>query len=183
MHFFKLVRSKYFRKKQIYLGEQVKKMKSDKKLGFKNFVNYLNTWLFNEDAIFNPGFYKFYDFIVWKFRHQHELFGAHKLGSKEYAAGGYMPLSRICSILKQFKHKYLEEHEEHVYNNNLNRRRSTTVQRENILSNLMDAFNNKPYFEQLESVVETAFKIGNIEKLVSKSDSLITEKTVNYNKK
>jgi len=88
-----------------------------------------------------------------------------------------MPLSRICRILKEFKHKYLQEHEGRVHNNNLNKRRSTTVQREILLSDLIDAFYNKPYFEQLESVVETASEIGNIGKLVSKSDSLITEKT------
>ena len=61
-----------------------------------------------------------------------------------------MTLNRICRILKQFKHKYLEQQEENVHNNNLNRR--TIIQRENILINLINAFNNKPYFEQLYSL-------------------------------
>jgi len=86
-----------------------------------------------------------------------------------------MPLSRICRVLKKFKHHYLAEHEERVQNNNLHRRRSTTVQRENILSGILDDFTNLPYYEQLETVVKTASEIGNIGKLISKSDSLMKE--------
>ena len=144
-----------------------------------NFVNYLNNWFFNEDATFNPGFFKYYDNIVFNgnFVTSTNCLERINLALKDTAAGGNMPLSRICRVLKTFKHKYLGEHEDRVHNNNLHKRRSTTVQRENILGGLLDKFNDLPYHEQLESVVKTAIEIGNIGKLVSQSDSLINEKS------
>mgnify|MGYP006944963416 CR=1 FL=1 len=45
--------------------------------------------------------------------------------------------------------------EERIYNNNLHRRRSTTVQRENMLSGILDKFTNLPYYEQLETFFDS----------------------------
>ena len=97
------------------------------------------------------------------------------LALKDTAAGGHMPLSRICRVLKKFKHSYLLEHEERVHNNNLHKRRSTTQQREDMLGDILEKFHNLPYFEQLESVPKYAAEIGNIGKMISKSDNLISD--------
>ena len=136
----------------------------------------MDTWFFNENATFNPGFFQYFNSIIFtgNFVTSTNCLKRINLALKDTAAGGHMPLSRICRVLKKFKHSYLLDHEERVHNNNLHKRRSTTIQREDMLCDILEKFHNLPYFEQLESVPNFAAKNGNIGKMISKSDTLIT---------
>ena len=59
----------------------------------------------------------------------------------------------------------MAKHEEAMVNNNMNRRRSNVVQRENALGDIMENFHSLSPEEQKESVIETAFEIGNLGKM------------------
>ena len=54
----------------------------------------------------------------------------------------------------------------------MHRRKSSTLQREEALGNNLGEFYNLPNFAQMENVIETAKKIGSIDKVVAKANSL-----------
>ena len=59
----------------------------------------------------------------------------------------------------------MAKHEEAMVNNNMNRRKSQVIERENALGDILDTFHNLTPQEQKESVIETAFEIGNLGKM------------------
>ena len=67
---------------------------------------------------------------------------------------------------------FLSKHEEAMVNNNMNRRRSKVIERENALSEIMENFHNLSSEEQEESVIITAFNIGNLGKMKIAEKSL-----------
>ena len=57
---------------------------------------------------------------------------------------------------------FMAKHEEAMVNNNMNRRKSKVIERETALGDLLENYNNLSYEEQIESVIETAYEIGNL---------------------
>ena len=76
-----------------------------------------------------------------------------------------LPLKSAFRVIRDFHEDFLEKHEEALVNNNMNRRRSKVIERENALGEILDRFNDLTTDEQIESVIETAFEIGSLGKM------------------
>ena len=98
---------------------------------------------------------------------------------KDAAAGGHLPLSRVCRVLVSWKHNYLKEYEERVKNDNMHRRKSTTIARETALNEILDNYYKMTYPTQIEELVSTCLKIGSINKMISKTNNFISAQTEN----
>ena len=89
-----------------------------------------------------------------------------------------MPLSRVCRTLKIWKHGFLQEHEERVADDNMHRRKSVTIAREEALGEILGEFYELDPFSQIDSVIDTCKKIGNIGKMLSKTKEFAQAETV-----
>jgi len=126
--------------------------------------------------MFNPGYYQYFDSIL----DGNTVTSTNCLERinrtlKDAAAGGYLPLGRVCRVLQTWKHHYMREHEERVVGDNLHRRRSTTVAREVMLTEILTKFYELDCFSQFEQVIPTCLKIGSINKIISNTDALLKE--------
>ena len=76
----------------------------DKQVGFTNFLKYLNETYFDENARFNPGYYAYYDAILLNGDYATSNNSLKRINRclKEVAAGGYLPLSRVCRVLQRW---------------------------------------------------------------------------------
>ena len=84
---------------------------------------------------------------------------------KKKSGSGPLPFGRALRVVKEFKCDFLVKLEEAVTNDNLNRRRSSTVTREQKIKMMLDEYAKKYLNGQLESAVELAFQIGSLEKI------------------
>ena len=141
-----------------WLADQTERLAKSKKNGYKKFLKYLGDYYFNDSASFNPGYYQYFDSILnGNMVTSTNCLERINRNLKDAAAGGFLPLGRVCRVLQTWKHHYMSEHEDRVIGDNLHRRRSTTVSREIILTKIF------------------RLKIGSINKIISNTDSLLTE--------
>ena len=84
---------------------------------------------------------------------------------KAASGSGPLPTKSAFRVIRQFKTEFNQKHEEAMVNNNMNRRRSAVVMRENALGEILDQYNFLSTEEQLESVIETAYEIGSLGKM------------------
>ena len=142
---------------QLFLAGAKNFVPDSKKPGYRIWLNYLDQFFFNENAPFSPRFFKYYDSIIFNGNYNTTTNSLERINRalKDMAAGGNMPFSRLCRTLQKFKSKY------------------KTLQREEILGNLLENFHNKPEFEQLEDFIETTKEIGSISKMIEKTNALV----------
>ena len=67
---------------------------------------------------------------------------------------------------------YIQLHEEQIVNDRMNKRKKTTLARENQLSKNLNSFYDLPYDLQQNLTVKTAFEIGNISTVIRLSNSV-----------
>ena len=84
----------------------------------------------------------------------------------------------FCRKLKTWKHAFLEEYEERVGNDNMHRRKSITIVREEALVEILGEFYDLDPFSQIDQVIDTCQKIGNISKMLSKAKDFAQAETV-----
>ena len=84
---------------------------------------------------------------------------------KKKSGAGPLPFGRSLRVVKEFKCDFLLQLENAISNGNMNRRRSTTVNREQIIQQLLDEYNQKSLKDQLDSCVQLAFEIGSTGKV------------------
>ena len=85
---------------------------------------------------------------------------------------GFLSFSKSCRVLRDFKTNYLLLHEDRVSNDNLNRRKKSTLIREQQLETILEDFSSLNPEQQLNSVIKFSYKIGTIEKFVDLSQNL-----------
>ena len=90
-------------KVQGYLADKKADVQNQKKIGYQKFLDYLDTWFLNENATFNPGFFQYFNSIIFSvnFVTSTNCLERINLALKDTADGGHMPLSRICRVLKK----------------------------------------------------------------------------------
>ena len=93
-----------------------------------------------------------------------------------------MPLGRVCRVLVKFKEGYLTDYEDRVVCNNLIRRKSHVLLREETLGDILGKFYQEPKFSQIENVIQTALKIGSIEQLIKKTNSMVSSEIITLEK-
>jgi isoleucyl-tRNA synthetase len=83
---------------------------------------------------------------------------------KEYTSGIKLPLRKVYVKLRDFKAAYLGKFKYRVKRNNLHQRRKKTVDRRENLEAIYEIYKNLPLELQLSVVIETAYKIGTLNK-------------------
>ena len=91
---------------------------------------------------------------------------------KERTGQGFLSFNKVCSVIKDFKVHYIQLHEEQIVNDRMNKRKKTTLARENQLSKNLNSFYDLPYDLQQNLTVKTAFEIGNISTVIRLSNSV-----------
>ena len=150
------------------------------KTGYLNFVNYLVKFYFSESSPFNPGNFNYYNSIISEGYMTSSTNCLESLNRrlKEKSGQGFLSFNKACSVIKEFKVHYIQAHEENIVNDRLNKRKKTTIDRENHLSKILNTFYDLDYDTQKESTVTTAFEIGNISSLIRASNSVFNS-TIN----
>ena len=99
-----------------YLAAAVNFLPDGKKPGYLKFIGYLDQWFFNDDATFNPGYYQYFDAIVFTGNYKVSTNCLERVNKtvKDMAAGGNLPLSRACRVLIEVKQRYLSDKFERV---------------------------------------------------------------------
>ena len=75
---------------------------------------------------------------------------------------GHISWRKSLKIIHDFKAKYLTQSEHHLVNNNLNRRKSTTIIRQNEMKDIITRFSNLFPDQQALQAVDISFRIGSI---------------------
>ena len=91
---------------------------------------------------------------------------------KAGCVGGTIDFESALGIIRDFKSDYLSKYEHHVVNGNLNRRKAKTLKRQAELRDIIDHFYELSRPEQLDEVVQTAYKLFVLTAYRSCSDSL-----------
>ena len=81
-----------------------------------------------------------------------------------------MPFARICKVIKKFKENALNNHANYTLNDNIRKQKSIVLQREEKLHEIPNDFHNLDYEVQINSVINFAFKIGNMKNILSISN-------------
>ena len=91
---------------------------------------------------------------------------------KNLSGTGFLPFARICKVIKKFKENALKNHANYTLNDNIRKRKSIVLQREEKLHEILNDFHNLEYEVQINSVIDFAFKIGNMKNILSISNSV-----------
>ena len=73
-------------------------------------------------------------------------------------------IQRACQILNEYKIDYLIEKEEKIGENNLNRRRRQTIQREHQILAIIGEFNGLNGNYSKQEIIDLSFKLGSLGK-------------------
>ena len=140
-------------------------------LKFKTFFNYLNKFYFNENSPFSPGFYRYYDLITktGNFSCSTNALESINRRLKTVSGSGHLTYSKSFRVIRDFKINYLLLHEDRVRNNNLNRKKKSTLSREAKLENILEDYSLLSFDEQIINFVSTASQIGTMDKFISLS--------------
>ena len=141
---------------------------------FRKFLKYLNKFYFSDNAPFSPGFYPYFDLITetGNFSTSTNALESINRQLKRASGSGFLSFSKSCRVLRDFKTNYLLLHEDRVSNDNLNRRKKSTLIREQQLETILEDFSSLNPEQQLNSVIKFSYKIGTIEKFVDLSQNL-----------
>ena len=132
-----------------------------------NFINnYLIKYYFSDSAQFNFTFFNYY----LNTDSGNYNFSTNSLESinrrlKEHCGAGQLPLRKVYVKLRDFKAIYLGKFKYRVKRNNLNQRRAKTVKRREKLEEIYVIYKNLSQENQLGVSIETAYKIGNLDKM------------------
>ena len=135
---------------------------------------------FSESSPFNPGNFNYYNSIISEGYMTSSTNCLESLNRrlKEKSGQGFLSFNKACSVIKEFKVHYIQAHEKNIVNDRFNKRKKTTIDRENHLSKILNTFYDLDYDTQKESTVTTAFEIGNISSLIRASNSVFNS-TIN----
>ena len=130
------------------------------------YLKYIEKNYFSEDGRFGFKNFDYYTDIVKNktFNTSTNAIETINLKLKKKSGSGPLPFKRSLRVLKEFKMDNLLLLENAVTNNNYNRRRSTTVSREENISQLLQDYSEKSLKDQLDSVVQLSFEIGSLDK-------------------
>ena len=93
-----------------WLADQTERLAKSKKNGYKKFLKYLGDYYFNDSASFNPGYYQYFDSILnGNMVTSTNCLERINRNLKDAAAGGFLPLGRVCRVLQTWKHHYMCE--------------------------------------------------------------------------
>ena len=87
------------------------------------------------------------------------------LNLKKMAGQGYLPQEKAFMKIRDLKHHYIKQHEDRAVNNNLNRRKSCVIDREEKLHAILTNYYDLSTAQQMETVIDTAFEIGSLRKV------------------
>ena len=157
-----------------YLKDQIKLLNNDKGQKFSEFYSYLNKFYFSENSPFNPGNYDFYNSIIFQGNMTTSTNCLESLNRvlKELSGTGFLRFSKICKVLKTFKENALKNHANYTLNDNVRKRKSIVLDREEKLQEILYEFHELDYDIQLESVIDYAYTIGNIKNNLAASKSI-----------
>ena len=131
------------------------------KIGYLVFVNYLVTFYFSSNSPFNPGNFNYYNAIISKGYMKTSTNCLESLNRrlKERTGQGFLSFNKVCSVIKDFKVHYIQLHEEQIVNDRMNKRKKTTLARENQLSKNLNSFYDLPYDLQQNLTVKPPLKL------------------------
>ena len=129
---------------------------------FAHFLEYLYSTYFGEQARFGLQLFQYYSNMT-----EHDDFNTttnpiESINSqlKRACHQGHISWRKSLKIINDFKSKYLTLSEHLLVNNNMNRRKSTTVNRQNELKDIVTRFSNLFPDQQALQAVDIAFTIG-----------------------
>ena len=136
----------------------------------------MNKFYFNENSPFSPGFYRYYDLITktGNFSCSTNALESINRRLKTVSGSGHLTYSKSFRVIRDFKINYLLLHEDRVRNDNLNRKKKSTLSREAKLENILEDYSLLSFDEQIINFVSTAFKIGTMDKFISLSEQLLS---------
>jgi hypothetical protein len=125
------------------------------------FVNYLVKFYFSSNSPFNPGNFNYYNAIISKGYMKTSTNCLESLNRrlKERTGQGFLSFNKVCSVIKDFKVHYIQLHEEKIVNDRMNKRKKTTLARENQLSKTLNSFYDLPYDLQQNLTVKPPLKL------------------------
>ena len=159
---------------RLFFSNEKNKLEENLQNLFQNFVDYLNKYFLNQNAIFSPENFDFFDAIVMQGYCTTSTNCLESIDKqlKSSAGAGLLTLNSTCRVIKDFKVTYLKLHERCIVKGKLNRKRPSPMQREQNLSEILTNFSDLDKEAQIQNVVKTCHTIGNLTKTIKTSNIL-----------
>ena len=137
--------------------------KVDKNLKEK-IVEFLENYLLNPSVTFSFHLFNYFDQITMYNNHQSSTNSIESINKKlkKRAGTGWITFNAAMTALFDFKKKYRTEYTQQVLGNDLNKRRKSTVEKEQIIAIGLGRYNLKSEVQQLEEVIQLCQKIGEL---------------------
>ena len=116
---------------RLFFSNEKNKLEENLQNLFQNFVDYLNKYFLNQNAIFSPENFDFFDAIVMQGYCTTSTNCLESINKqlKSSAGAGLLTLNSTCRVIKDFKVTYLKLHERCIVKGKLNRKRPSPMQR------------------------------------------------------
>ena len=148
-----------------YMYEEAEKM--DKKLKEKiiEFLeHYLLLYYFNPSATFSYHLFNYFDQITMYNNHQSSTNSIESINKKlkKKAGTGWITFNAAMEHLHDFKMDYRSDYIRQVVGNELNKRRKSTVEKEQLIAMSLGRYNLTSEEQQLEDVIKLCHYIGEL---------------------